>query len=70
MSLPLAGVCLLYSFIYLFILQYWGLNLGPTPQATPPALYCDGFYQEMGLKNYLPWLALNHDPPYLCFLSS
>jgi hypothetical protein len=33
------------------------LNSVPTPQATPPALFCDGFF-EMGLLNYLPWLAL------------
>jgi hypothetical protein len=24
----------------------------------------------MGLENYLPWLALNCDPPDLCLLSS
>jgi hypothetical protein len=25
-------------------LQYWGLNSGPTLQATPPALFCDEFF--------------------------
>jgi hypothetical protein len=24
-------------------LWYWGLNSGPIPWATPPALFCDGF---------------------------
>jgi hypothetical protein len=27
-------------------LWYWGLNSGPTPQATPPALFCEGFFQD------------------------
>jgi hypothetical protein len=33
-------------FIYLsfFFLWYWGLNSGPTPTATPPALFCDGYF--------------------------
>jgi hypothetical protein len=35
-------ICL---FIYLF-LQYWGLNSGPTTWATPPALFCDGFFWD------------------------
>jgi hypothetical protein len=45
---------------------FWclGLNSGPSPQATPPALF------EIGSQNYLPRLALNWDPPDLCLLSS
>jgi hypothetical protein len=27
-------------------LRYWGLNSGPIPWATPPALFCEGFFQE------------------------
>jgi hypothetical protein len=27
-------------------LQYWGLNSGPTPLVTPPALFCEGFFQD------------------------
>jgi hypothetical protein len=30
---------------YLFF-WYWGLNSGPTPWATPPALFCDGLFQD------------------------
>jgi hypothetical protein len=30
----------------IFFLQYWDLNSGPTPWATPPALFCDGFFQD------------------------
>jgi hypothetical protein len=29
-----------------------------------------GFFQDGGLANYLPRLALNHDPPEFCLLSS
>jgi hypothetical protein len=37
-SLELASEILFNLFIYLFIyLQYWGLNSGPSPWATPPA---------------------------------
>jgi hypothetical protein len=38
--------CYTWFFVaYLFIyLQYWGLNSGPTPRATPPALFCDGYF--------------------------
>jgi hypothetical protein len=28
---------------------YWGLNPGPTPCAPPPALSCNGFFQDRGL---------------------
>jgi hypothetical protein len=26
--------------------QYWGLNSGPMPWATPPSLFCKGFFQD------------------------
>jgi hypothetical protein len=29
----------IYLFIWVFFLQYWGLNSGPKPQVTPPALF-------------------------------
>jgi hypothetical protein len=35
----LSQILLTFSFF-----QYWGLNSGPTPGATPPALFCDGFF--------------------------
>jgi hypothetical protein len=35
--------------VYLFIyLQYWALNSEPIPWATPPALFCEGFFFEIG----------------------
>jgi hypothetical protein len=33
-------------FFLLFFLWYWGLNSGPTPWATPPALVCEGFFWD------------------------
>jgi hypothetical protein len=55
---------------YLFILQNWGLNSGPTPWATSPGLlFVTGFWRHCH-SNYLPGLALNHDPPDLCLLNS
>jgi hypothetical protein len=32
-------------FPFFFFLRYWGLNSGPTPSATPPALFCEGFFK-------------------------
>jgi hypothetical protein len=32
--------------------------------------FCDGFFQDKSLSNYLPRLALNCDPSDLCLLSS
>jgi hypothetical protein len=34
--------------IYLFIFQYCGLHSGPTPWATPSALFCEGIFPEIG----------------------
>jgi hypothetical protein len=31
---------------FFFFLQYWGLNSGPTPGATPLALFCGGLFQD------------------------
>jgi hypothetical protein len=60
------------SIFLFFFLQYWGLNSGPTPWVTPPALlFCEGFFWDMKsffeiyLANYLPWLASNHNSPDL-----
>jgi hypothetical protein len=42
-----------------FFLQYWGLNSGPTPWATPRALFCDGFFQDRVLRTICPgWLSV------------
>jgi hypothetical protein len=30
---------------FLFLFRYWGLNSGPSPWATPPALFCEGCFQ-------------------------
>jgi hypothetical protein len=29
-----------------FFLRYYGLNSGPSPWATPPELFCDGFFWD------------------------
>jgi hypothetical protein len=29
-----------------FFVWYWGLNSGSTPWTTPPALFCDCFFQD------------------------
>jgi hypothetical protein len=34
--------------------QYWGLNSGLIPWATPPALFCDGFFQDRVLRTTFP----------------
>jgi hypothetical protein len=36
---------------------------------TPPALFCEGFFQDK-VSNYFPRLASNHHPPDLCLPSS
>jgi hypothetical protein len=35
-----------------------------------PVHFGDGYFGEEGLENYLPGLALNHDPPDLSFPGS
>jgi hypothetical protein len=35
-------------------LWYWGLNSGPTPWATPPALFCEGFFKT-GSHKLFAW---------------
>jgi hypothetical protein len=47
----------------------WDLNSGPSPWATLPALFCEGFFRDR-VSNYLPGLASKRDPPDLCLLSS
>jgi hypothetical protein len=54
-------------FVFLMVLA---LNSGPTLWATPPALFCDGFFLRYDLTNYLPRLVSNHNPPDLCLLSN
>jgi hypothetical protein len=51
-------------------LQYWGLNSGPSPWTTLPAFFCDGFFRNRVSETICPGLALNHDRPDLCLLSS
>jgi hypothetical protein len=46
-------------------LQYWSLNSGPTLESLHQPFFVMGFF-----ATYLPRLALNLDPPDLCFLSS
>jgi hypothetical protein len=45
-----------FCFIYLF-LWYWGLNSGPTPWATPPTLFGEGFFWDRVSQIICPgWL--------------
>jgi hypothetical protein len=43
--------------LFFFFFQYWGLNLGPSPGATPPALYCDEFFEigSISQAGFEPW---------------
>jgi hypothetical protein len=34
------------AILFFFFLRYCGLNSGPMPWATPPALFCDGFFRN------------------------
>jgi hypothetical protein len=44
-------------FCFVLLLWYWGLNSGATPWATPPFLFCDGFYRDRVFKTICPgWL--------------
>jgi hypothetical protein len=52
-----------------FVCVNWGLNSEPTPLATPPALFCEGFFWDRVSWIIVPRLASNHDPPDLCLLS-
>jgi hypothetical protein len=46
-----------FLFFFFFFLQYQGLNSGPAPWATPPALSCDEFFQDRVLRTICPdWL--------------
>jgi hypothetical protein len=46
------------------------LNSGPSLWATPSALFLWKVFWDRVSWNYLPGLALNHDPSDLCLLSS
>jgi hypothetical protein len=46
--------CSVRNFLFFW---YWNLNSGPTPWATPPALFCEGFFWERNLWTIcLGWL--------------
>jgi hypothetical protein len=48
----------IYCFFF-FFLQYWGLNSGPSPWATPPALFCDFFFfQDSVSRTICPGLSV------------
>jgi hypothetical protein len=52
-SNPTHGLCPEW-FLLLLFLQYWGLNSGPTPWATPPALFCVmGFFEKGSCKLFV-----------------
>jgi hypothetical protein len=50
------------GFLIFDFLRYWGMNSGSTPWATPPALFCDGFYwdrvSELFCSRYLRTLII------------
>jgi hypothetical protein len=37
---------------FFFFLQYWGLNSGPTPRATPTNPFCDEFLEIGSLEEF------------------
>jgi hypothetical protein len=41
-------------YVCIYLLQFWGLNSGPSPRATPPALFCDVLSWEKGLRTVCP----------------
>jgi hypothetical protein len=54
-SLCFAEVWLLW--LAIFFSLHWGLNSGPTPWATPPALFWNGFFQDRDSQTICPcWL--------------
>jgi hypothetical protein len=56
-----------YFILFYLFLWYWGLNSGPTPRATPPAPFCDGYFLRQSLSwTVFPGLTLTTDPPDLC----
>jgi hypothetical protein len=43
--------------LFIFFLWYWSLNSGPIPWATPPALFCEVFFQDKVSQTICPgWL--------------
>jgi hypothetical protein len=47
----------MFSFTLFLFLRYWNLNSGPTPWATPHALFCDGFCWDRVEQTICPgWL--------------
>jgi hypothetical protein len=47
-------------------LQYWGLNSGPTPWATLPALFLWRVFWDRVLWTICTGLSSNREPPDLC----
>jgi hypothetical protein len=41
----LLAICITFFFFW-----YWGLISGPTPGATPAAVFCDGFFEIGSLE--------------------
>jgi hypothetical protein len=50
---------LFFSFSPFFFWQSWGLKSGPTPWATPPALFCGGFCRDRVSWTVCPGWLLN-----------
>jgi hypothetical protein len=45
---------LVTNFFFFFFFWYWGLKSGPTSKATPPVLFCEGFF-EIGSRKLFAW---------------
>jgi hypothetical protein len=42
------------SVTHFFFWQYWSLNSGPSPWATPPALFCDEYFWDRVSRTICP----------------
>jgi hypothetical protein len=56
--------------LFIYFLWYWGLNSGPTPWVTPPALFLWWVFFKIGSHELFVGLASNHGSLDLCLPSS
>jgi hypothetical protein len=59
-----------YTFFFFCMCVVLGFEPRVYTLSHSTSLFCEGYFLRQGLKNYLPGLALNLDPPDLCLLSS
>jgi hypothetical protein len=46
------------SYLIFILFIYFVVNSGLTPRATPPVLFCDGFFLEIGSPELFPQAGL------------